>query len=107
MQCVDAKALSFLGVLVTFEIKQKKIDEWELAHKANVHPKLVSNVKAGKILDCRQEEIRNLIRVLFLAGTKKRARAYKLLFRMAPSRRSFRTLPYNNRNMVRRGKWNR
>ena len=98
------KAQGFLGVLVTNELRQKGIEDSVLAHKAGVHPKLISDVKLGRADQHRQEELRRLIRVLFLSGTKRRVRAYRLLFIIVRSRRSLRSREYDNRKRIRRGK---
>ena len=105
MGCMNgAMALGFLGALVEEELRLRKLEGPAVAQKAGIHPAVVENVKTGKANQHRADELRRLINVLFLAGTKKRARAWRLMFHIVPTGRSFRSLPYRNRKAVRRGK---
>ena len=100
-----AAAQFFLGDLVERQIREDGIEIDDLALEAKVHPNVIKNVKVGKADLHRQEELRKLIRVLFLAGNRRRTRAYRLLYIISPTQRNFRSLPYNNRKRICRGRW--
>ena len=72
-------AQGYLGVLVSEEMRQKRLRPEDLAVKAGISPKSVTDVKSGNADLCREEVLRKLICVLFLSGTKRRVKAFRLV----------------------------
>ena len=98
-------AQGYFGILVSQEIRQKGLKPAQLAKDAEIHPAVVENVTSGKAELCRETELRKLITVLFLARSKRREKAYRLLVVFMVSRKPVCTQRYNNRHSARRGKY--
>ncbi len=97
-------AQGYFGVLVAKEIKQKEVEIKEVFHRARIRPKIIDDVTSGKAELHRPTEVKKLITVLFLAGTKRRERAFRLFLIFFPSFRMVKRMRYNNRGICRRGK---
>jgi hypothetical protein len=95
-------AQGFFGVMVSTQLRQKKMGPEELAKKASLHPLVVVGAAEGKADPNRQQELRRLIAVLFHHCQRRKRRAHRLLRIFVVPRRQIRGLPYNNQNRYRR-----
>ena len=80
-------AQGFFGVLVSKQLRQNGMGVKELASVAKIPPKVVVDAKEGKVDPKRQYELKKLIAVLFLAGTKRRKQAFRYLLIIVPTSR--------------------
>jgi predicted transcriptional regulator len=75
--------------LVNEELRKSNADDLEVAKQANIPIKVVHNVQGGKADLCRREELKRLVKVLFLYKNKKREEMLRLAQAISPKRNRY------------------